>query len=77
MKELTLGEGIRGQVRNTFLSSKVISENGRLRTWVAEIINFTVLFFPEPPGENVFICIFCYVWVASLSTKILHPSNTA
>lgn len=81
MRELTLGLGISGQVRKTFLSSKVASENGRLRTWVTEIINFTVVLFcsvfSEPSGKNVFIFMFYYVWVASLSTKILHPSNTA
>lgn len=40
MRDLTLGRGVRGQVRKTFLSSRV--ENGRLRTWVTEMMNLTV-----------------------------------
>ena len=40
MKDLTLNRGVRSQVRKTFLSSRV--ENGRLRTWVTEMLNLTV-----------------------------------
>lgn len=42
---LTLIRGIRDQIRKTFLSCRVLRENGRLKTRVTNIVNLTVFVF--------------------------------
>lgn len=76
MRELTLDGGTRGQVKKTFLSCRVLPQNGRLRTWVTEIINLIVL-FGSFRGNYLCFYFFTMCGVLLCHLKIFIFQNTA